>query len=336
MKELFDDPGRFEFFQAVRQVERVLAAAGVDTGTAVRKHVRFPNSTSLAFAAGEVESLALDCESALSIRELVAGTVRSDVPQIRITPTFIGMLGIHGTLPLHYTEVIHAYAADGRKEARLAFLDALSSRLVSLFYEAWKAQRHELARDDETAAIGPRLRALSSAQHSEGGTTHAQKLETYFAGLLRHRPVSAAAIENILSHYFDMAVEVQTGVPTRHPVPPPCQAQLGTSALSEDVPCVLGSHMHRRDMRSTISLHPQTRERALEFCRSGPGAQELREVLRLFAVSTIEFEIRVVVEKEQVSGVRLDGTGTLGQDCYVLSEPALEDRADMRYLVRTM
>ncbi|HEY1042285.1 MAG TPA: type VI secretion system baseplate subunit TssG [Telluria sp.] len=335
MHEIFDEPARFDFFQVVREMERTLAAAGADPATAVRDHIRFPNSTSLGAAAGEVADLSVEgVGHPTTVHELVQAIRAGDIPRVRITPTFIGMLGVHGTLPLHYTEAVNDAGAAGLGEARLAFLDALSSRLVSLFYEAWKAQRFELAADGDSAAIRPRLLALAASQGNENLSECVRRLETYYAGLLRHRPVSAVVIEQVLSHYFDMPVEVQPGVQTRHPVPAPFQAQLGGSTLSASSPCVLGSHMHRRDVRCAIVLHPQTREKAHEFSRPGPGARELRKVLGLFAVSTTEFEVSVVIAKEQVEGARLDGTCALGLNSYLLSGPAMQDRADMRYMVR--
>lgn len=331
MLEILHDPTRFDFFQAVRELERILVNSGAEPATAVRDHVRFLNSTSLGFATGEVESVSVD-GGAPSLQEASIGTGVGR--QVRITPSFIGMLGVYGTLPLHYTEAVHAGSADGLGEARLAFLDALSSRLVSLFYEAWKAQRFELAADEDSAAIKPRLRALAAAQNNEHLSCTVHKLQTYYAGLLRHRPVSSVVIEQVLSRYFDMPVEVTPGVETRHPVPVECQAQLGVSILSDTAPCVLGSHMHRRDMRCEIALYPQLRDKALEFSRWGAGAAELRKVLNLFAVSTTEFDVSVVVAREQVKGARLDGLCALGLNSYLLSGPAMQDRADMRYIVR--
>lgn len=335
MNEILEEPARFDFFQVVREMERMLAAAGADPATAVRDHMRFPNSTSLGFAPGEVESLSIDgAQHSLSAEQLARAIRAGESPQVRITPTFIGMLGVHGTLPLHYTEAVHNAGGEGLGEARRAFLDALSSRLVSLFYEAWKAQRFELAADGDSAALRPRLLALAASQGNDDRSACVRKLETYYAGLLRHRPVSSVVLEQVLSRYFDMRVEVQPGVQTRHPVPEAFQVRLGSSTLGRATPSVLGSHMHRRDIRCAVTLYPQTREKAEEFSRAGPGARALAKVLGLFAVPTTEFDITVVVTKEQVQPLQLDGKFALGLNTYLLSGASLHDRADMRYILR--
>lgn len=320
IQKLVEQPERFEFFHAVRLIERYLKSKGVDPAAAVRKHVQFSNSTSLGFAGPEVEQVELDGSG----------------EQVRITPSFIGLLGVHGTLPQHYTEAVQGSPSSEMTQERQAFLDALSSRLVGLFYEAWKAQRFELARDDSTASLRPRLLALAASPSGSAQSAAVSRLETYFCGLLRQQPVSAVVLERVLARYFDMPVEVTPGIPVSHPVPEAFQTRLGASVLSEDSPCILGSHMRRRDMRCTISLRPASRERAREFVRDGPGAAALEEVLRLFAVSTVDFEVCVVVPKEQVQGIRLDGSFALGFDTYLLSEPETRDRDDMRYLISIM
>ena len=318
IRDLVAHPGRYGFFQAVRLLERMLEKRG---GSA-RKQLRFRNSTSLGFSSSEVESISTD--------------EGERTEQISLKPTFIGLLGLHGTLPLHYTEAVQAGAEQNLARARLAFLDALSSRLVSLFYEAWRAQRFELAPDSSTASLRRRLLALASEPPGRDLTATRSKLQTYFSGLLRHRPTSSVVIEKVLSSYFSMRVELTPSIPTHHPIPESCQARLGYSVLGGETPCMLGSHVQRRDIRCGIRLYPKTRELALRFAPSGPGAAALREVLGLFAVSAIEFEVCVVMPKEEVQCIRLDGTFRLGYDCYLMTEPSTVDRDDLRYLIRTM
>lgn len=135
IERLLAEPQRFEFFQAVRLLLLWLEERGVPPQQALDKHLRFANSLSLRFPASQIEALAL-------VHDKPAHPAIAR-PQFRMTPSFMGLLGAHGTLPAHYTESIQAWIASEQDEAPRAFLDLLSTRMLALFYGAWKKYRVE-------------------------------------------------------------------------------------------------------------------------------------------------------------------------------------------------
>ena len=105
--ELLAEPWRYEFFQAIRLLSRWLRRYGVAPETAIR----FENSLSLAFPASDIDALQLEQGQA------PGGTMR-----LHVRTAVMGLLGLNGALPLHYTERIAAWEHATRDEGPRAFL----------------------------------------------------------------------------------------------------------------------------------------------------------------------------------------------------------------------
>ena len=129
---LFDEGFRFEFFQAVRLLERVFPERG-PVGRDVRpgeEIVRFRAHNSLTFPPSSIHDLSrTDGEGPASM--MVA---------------FMGLTGPSGVLPRHYTEMV--LEEERRREHGLAgFFDVFNHRMVSLFYRAWQKYRVPIAHE---------------------------------------------------------------------------------------------------------------------------------------------------------------------------------------------
>ncbi|MGH7504403.1 MAG: type VI secretion system baseplate subunit TssG, partial [Longimicrobiales bacterium] len=126
-KELERRPTSFDFFQAVRLLERLhpeRAAVGdfVEPSTEV---VHFGVNPSIAFPASDVFALATSEDG--------------DAPA-HMTVNFMGLVGPAGVLPYEYSLLAteRRRAKDG---ALLAFFDLFHHRIISLFYRAWRKYR---------------------------------------------------------------------------------------------------------------------------------------------------------------------------------------------------
>lgn len=326
---LLAEPQRFEFFQAVHLLLLWLEEQGVPPRLAFERHLRFPNSLALAFPASEVEALEQDALPGLA------------APQFRLTPGFMGLLGAHGTLPVHYTERIQAWQA-AQADAELAqapraFLDMFSTRMLALFYGAWRKYRIE------HAILGPRdaflplllaLAGLSPASRAPG--VRAQALARY-AGLLRQRPASAAVLARVLADHFGVGVAVLEGVGHWDPLLPGEQSRLGLAHGLLGQCAVLGARCWRPDLRVRVRIGLLDRGQFERFLPQEAAARALRTLLGLFATPTLSYEIVLVLRRDALGPIQLEGGGRrLGVDSYLLTGPAMADRADMRYEIRPM
>lgn len=342
LARLLAAPQAFEFVQAVTILLRWLEEQGVPPAQAWRAHLRFSNSLRLGFPAGEIEDLrALEMDAA-------------PAPQFLLTPSFMGLLGVHGALPLHDTERIQQWQSAHGDEAPRAFLDILSGRMLAMYYAAWRKHRveHDMARGLDR--FMPRLLALAGAAGSgmpiDAATQEASAAPSqaaagvpaaslaYFAGLLHQRPRSAAVLRSLLAGYFGVPIALQETVGHWSRLAAHEQSALGAACLGENT--LLGARSWRPDLRVRLRIGPLDRSRFSRFLPSGDMAAALHQLLAQFAVPGIEFEVQLILRAADVGASRLGGADTppprLGRDSFVLTAPASADRADMRYLVRPM
>jgi type VI secretion system protein ImpH len=318
---LLAQPQRFDFVQAVRLLLLALGERGIPERRALARHLRFANSLALAFPPSQIEAAAPDADG------------------YRLTPSFMGLLGAHGALPLHVTERLLALPQDGQDaQAARAFLDMFSTRMLALWYRAWQKYRVEHRVAAPRDAFLPLLLALAGVPGG-GVFAHDGVPDTAlaaFAGLLRRRPVSGAVLGRVLSSHFGVAVRVQEGIGHWDPLAPGEQAVVGTNALLGRR-ALLGERSWRPDLRVRVRLGPLDRARYDHFLPGAPGARALRTLLRLFAVPTLAYDVVLVLRQADLGPAQLDASGRrLGLDSYLLSAPAAADRADLCYELRPL
>ena len=319
--QLLQQPQRFEFFQAVRLIERELKAQGrpaADGDLAVSDGIRFRNSLSLAFPASQIEAL-----------RRVNGDDAAEAGHFELTPSFMGLLGLSGVLPAHYTERVAAHESQTRDDAPRAFLDLFSNRLVGLFYLAWKKHRlpMQYESDRREGFIAPLLSLVGlgfgSLRERLGGGEAGVDDESvaHLAGLLAHRPASAATLQAVLASYFGVPVRIGSSLATgmrsmrrgaaRWAV---ATADLGMMRCSESG--------WQRDLRIQIRLGPLARTAYRRFARR-QRLPALARVLRLASSGPLEYELRPMLQAAEVTPARLDGTdgARLGQDSFQVPGP---------------
>ena len=331
IQQLLDEPYRFEFFQAVLLLERLLAERGLDG--ALSDFLRFRNSTSERFPASEIEAMQIrGGAGSATEQELIAALDQRRPGCIAITPTFIGFLGNHGVLPNHYGERIAAHQLVDKDGGAAAFLDIFSNRMVALFYQAWRKHRPELPR----AAGAPD--ALMSLMLSLCGS-HAQpvpdRVAAHYAAAFAHRPVSAATVENVLNDYFRVPIRVLPHAGRWHALEQRLQTGLGTRNCLLSAGAVLGARMWRRDLAVVIRLGPLDKRRYDDFLKDSAGAAALKNMLAMFETPTLRYEVQLVLRAADVQGITLSGSAgaRLGIDAFLATGPAERDRFDTRYLI---
>lgn len=325
---LLEEPWLFQFFQAVRLLQltqpgrKPVGHFSEPAQEAVRLHVRQ--------ALGHPPS------------ELSALTERPDgLPKLEVN--FMGLSGPMGELPVFYTAYLRQRLRD-RDSTAVDFLDIFNHRLLSLFYRAW--ERHRFTVPYER---GP-----------EGGITHylldllglgtpglqdRQELGdeslVYYAGLLGQRPRSALALRQILEDYFDVPVEIiqfigawrkldesTICVLDDDEMTAPSSTRLGLGAVA-------GDEVWDPQSIVRVRLGPLPLSRYLEFLPNGGAFPALRAICRFFAGQELDFEVQLVLRREDAPGVELGGEGAvapqLGWITWVKSVPMGRDPDDTVY-----
>ncbi len=338
IEQLLREPQRFGFFQAVRLLERWLV-----TPEGLAK-LNFRNSISLAFPASEIESLLVHrhAEDGPGVERVLSP---EDIERIDLTPAFMGLLGVTGTLPLHYTESLAQRELYQKDHAARAFMDVFSHRAVMLFYQAWKKHRlHIQYEGDRRQRFMPMALALAGiGQKSLRGRLDAERTGVadealaYYSGTLQQRTLSARQLQQVLQGYLDVPVALEQFVGRWYTLPEAGRHYLGRSGnggLGQSA--MLGERVWQRDLRMRIVLGPLDHVRFRRFLPGAPGALALRELLTLLNGVSLEFEVNLRLRQDEVRGSSLDPgraptEARLGWDTFLQTRPAHEDRADVRY-----
>ena len=298
---LRDEPYLFEFFQAVRLLERFFPAqAAVGTfATPPQEVVRFEATPALTFPASEIQALA-PAEKGPALMKV----------------NFMGLTGPEGVLPHCYTTLLIERMQAG-DTAAFDFLNTFNHRLISLFYQAWEKYRFAIAYER-----GGRDRFSHHLLDLIGlGTPGLQdRLEVlddsllYFSGLLAQRPRSASALEQILSDYFEVPIEVEQFAGGWYPLDVGTQTQFADgSGYSEQlgVGAVVGNEVWDQTARVRIKIGPLSLEQYRDFLPAGSAFEPLREITRFFSNDEFDFEILLILRRQDVPRCEL---GTEGEE----------------------
>ncbi|WP_219114836.1 type VI secretion system baseplate subunit TssG [Janthinobacterium sp. UMAB-56] len=321
---LLADPSGTGFFQAVRLLSAWLMQQGISQEQVFEDCLRLHGSASLSFAPGEIEQLWLEPQA-------------DGETQVHVQAAMLGFLGVHGSLPLHYTETLARHERQTGDGGARAWLDMLSHRALALFYQAWARYRIECQQDADGGDFLPLQLALAGAwpaevaRQEDGLPAH---VLAHYAALLRHRPVSADVMQALLAEYFGVPVRMQRFIGAwfwraaqERTLLANAHARLGQGAM-------LGERCRRADLRVRLVLGPLARHVYEDFLPGRPGALALRQMLALFGLPCMSFEIRLVLRREDVHTCILGMGASLAEDAFLADKLPSRERDDMHYDIR--
>ncbi len=315
---LLAEPWRYELFQAIRLLSRWLRRYGLSPETAIR----FENSLSLAFPGSDVD--------ALQIEEAGEGEMR-----LRIRTAVMGLLGVHGALPLHYTERIAAWEHATHDEGPRAFYDAFSSRQVALFYRAWRKYRVRGGPDEHNRDRFLAQLAALSGVGGQGQLDAGLAFESlaYFAAQLRSRVVPASLIAGVLGEYLQVPVTIEQFAGRWDVLGRLDRSRVGENNCEVGLGATLGERLLRPELGIRIRVGPVSSTVFERFLPGASGARALAALLERFAIDLPYRELQVILRGDEVDGASLDGTIRLGLDGFLCTRPDRRDRDDVCYLL---
>ena len=346
VEQLLDQPYRFGFFQAVRVLEQwFMRQGGAHAGERAARRITFRTTLSLAFPPSEIQTAVSYNHAGEPLKEraqraaaLEAGTFG----KVDISAAFFGLLGGHGALPRHYTELIAAQEQRHRDLAAREFLDVFSDRTTALFYDAWKKYRLPLQYETERKArYLPALLALAGVGDRAGdalrngaGMPDDEAIAGY-AAAARHRPVSAAYLSRTLSDYFGVAVGVEQFAGKWYDVPEAQLTSLAQFNVFLGANALVGERVWQRDMRVRLVIGPLTKKDYTAFLPGAARARALARMLAVLADVSLEYEVSLVLRRDEIGPICLSEGAYLGWDAFLCTGAAERDRDDARYDIHT-
>ncbi|RKP50974.1 type VI secretion system baseplate subunit TssG [Trinickia fusca] len=343
VERLLSEPYRFQFFQAVRMLEKWFSQrAPGRPGERVAQRIVFRNTLSLTFAPSELERATPYGKSGAALagdeerREAVS---QGALSRVDLTPSFFGLLGQQGALPLHYTEQLIAREYTQRDSAAREFFDVFSNRATALFYAAWKKYRlpfhYELDKDERylplLLALAGVTDAPTRAELQQGRGALLDEAIAGYALPVRHRPMSAVYLQRTLAEYFRVPVRVEQFVGKWYDVPRERLSVLGSANVALGATALAGERVWQRDMRARLVIGPLSKQDYEAFLPGAPRAAALERMLLLLAGVTLEYEVSLVLAREEVGASRLGHGSRLGWDAFLSTRESERDRDDARY-----
>jgi type VI secretion system protein ImpH len=321
LNQILSDEGyRFEFFQAVRLLEKVYSDRK-PVGREAMPHeeiVRFRSNISLDFPASEI----------YEVRELE--DERFDEDRTEMLVNFMGVIGVSGVLPVQYTEL--ALDRIRRRDTSMwAFLDIFTHRAVSLFYRAWGKYRfpvnYERGNDDFTsylfdiAGLGTRgLRGRMSVED--------ESLLPY-TGLIAQRPHSTNALENMLSDYFRADVKLAQFFGQWLDLSEADITNLGVKNGRLGDNAVIGTRVWEQRSKFRVRIGPVPFNQFQAFLPNGSAHKQLISMLKFMSGIEFDFDTQLILTAKQVPGTILTTRALrkpmLGWTSWLKTKPFEED-----------
>jgi type VI secretion system protein ImpH len=325
---LFDEGYRFDFFQAVRVLERLYPdrqPVGRDANPS-REAVRFRSHLSLNFPPS-------------AIHEVARAEDGGGPPQM--TVAFMGLAGPLGVLPRHYTELLLERMRH-KDETLRDFLDLFNHRLIALFYRAWEKYRFPIAYE----------RAVHKGEADDRFTRHLfdliglgtkglrRRLDLedepllFYVGLLAQHPRSASALEGLLTDYFEVPVAVTQFNGQWLFLSEASRSRLGIGEENNalGVSAVAGRHVWDQQAKFRLRLGPLTFAEFCQFLPSGDGFRPLVAMTRFSAGDECDFDVQLVLKAAEVPWCCLGDNGEhtvrLGWSTWLKSQEFTGDADD--------
>ena len=313
-------PWAFDFFQAIRKLERALPEMPA-IGHAHRpaqEAFQFCQEPSLAFATSTLHH----CES------------ENENHALRIFINFFGLLGPNGPLPLHYTDTVHDRELNQKDHAMARFLDLFNHRMISFFYRAWANHQQTVSfergeHDRFTVYFGSLFGiGMESLRHRDA-VPDLSKL--HYSGHLVGQTRHAEGLQSLLMDFFQIPARIEQFIGRWIAVPAESTCRLGTSRSSGElgISTILGSQTWDCQQKFRVHMGPMSFK---EYQRLLPGEKSLRRLvdwIRNYAGDQYAWDVRLTLLHSEVPTMSLGSMGQLGWTTWLNSAPATDDADDL-------
>lgn len=297
---LFDEPYRFDFFQAVRllaklEPDRQQVGRSALPGTEI---VRFRTRASLQFPPSQIYELKKPEDEAAYAED----DELPPPPQMMVS--FMGLTGPLGVLPLHYTELVMDRARY-KDTAIWEFFDLFNHRMISLFYRAW--EKHHFTVGFERGEEGRFTDYLFSiigmgTKGLRGRLNLPDEGLLYYGGLIAQRPHSATAIAAISGDYFGVPARVKQFSGQWFKLDEESLSLVGRANHELGINSVMGTRVWDDQSKFRVELGPLKLERFIAFLPTGTAHKPFTSLARYLAGAELDFDMQLTLKASEVPG----------------------------------
>lgn len=320
LEALAADPTRADFFHALRSIER-LHTDLPRLGRALRpadEPVRLAQPASMIFAPSTIARVDL---------QTAQGTPRIEV-------MFLGLLGPHGALPTHLTELVYERARHHDDRTLARFLDVFHHRMLLLFYRAWAEARSVVGRDRPADdGFGRHLAALAgrAGREFERRDAMPDDAKQHFVGHLASIARRPGPLRAMLENLLRVPVGIRDFVPRWLTLPLDGRWRLGKrrgfSVLGHDA--IAGERVPDVQSGVRIVLGPLTLSRYEAFLPRGEQASAVRDIVANVLGHEYAWDLQLALRANEVPRLRLGEGAQLGWTTWLGERPTAAPADDL-------
>jgi len=252
----------------------------------------------------------------------------------RLTVRFMGLLGPNGPLPLHLTEYAHKRELHHKDYTFSRFLDIFNHRMLSLFYRAWAINQPVVSLD----RTGPdRFSAYIGSLAGFGMPAFTNRDEIpdpaklYYVGRLSCQTKCPEGLSAIITDYFQISARIKELIGQWLALPKNQICRLGmephNGTLGESA--VIGKSVWACQHKFRLMLGPVGIRDYLDLLPTGKMIRSLIAMVRNYVGDELAWDMNLILKKEEVPAMRLNGKSHLGWTTWLGSRAAEKDAADL-------
>jgi type VI secretion system protein ImpH len=257
----------------------------------------------------------------------------------RIAANYMGMVGPVPALPANYT---HAAIIERKRRSSslFDFLELFAQELRSYFVTAHRKYRlpslfqlYRVKADNKITAAIYSLMGFATKRHRDALRLH-EEVPLYYAGYFADQRRPAISLELMLNDFLGIPVKVHQFHLRRLAISEDEQTRLGGISLENSIlgqTAIAGATCLNRTGSIRITIGPVGYAHYLALMPDRHLYGELTELIRLFCGPSINYDIQIVLKKEDIPQTRLDSNslvGRLGWDSWALQGHAMQDSGD--------
>lgn len=317
---LEDEPYRFGFFVALRQLECTyrdrprLGSATRPVDSPVRlgqePSLDFPPATLASFHAG-----------------------KGDDPH-RLLVRFLGLFGPNGPLPLHLTEYARDRLRNADDRTFTAFADVFHDRVLALFFRAWAASQPTVSLDRaDDDRFGVHLASLFGLGMLELRDRDAwpDSAKLHYAGHLATQSRHPDGLASMVADYFGLPARVVELVGEWLVLAESTRLYLGTRRESGSLgqSTVIGARVWERQHKFRIVLGPVGLRDYTRLLPGGASLARLVALVRNYVGDQFGWDLQLVLRRDEVPPLRLGRLGQLGWTTWLHARKPTRDADDL-------
>lgn len=299
------EPWRFDFFQALRQLERA--------------HSERPRIGDSAARRDEYVDLGQDPYLEFPASNLSSVDARDD--RLRILVKFLGLLGPQGALPLATTDESIGWQLM-RDDAFPRFLDLINGRFLQLFFRAWADARpiaqHDRPAEDRFIAYVGSFAGLGSDVFANRDTVP-DMAKLSFAGLIAPKAKCASRLTRFLQGLFDVKTEIDEFVGSWLAFDPSDCSQLGRTHAGLGRDMLLGSRVFSVEDKIRVRVFVKDFAQYEQFLPTEASnlSEPLADAVFFYIGDELDWDVELAIPAGAVAPVRLGQSGRLGWTTWV-------------------